>query len=351
MSVSYYKQKVDECANNISIYEGEIAALEEKINTIVDQLRSNELSVVEACLNTPVSNFSKEEESLVPYEDTKEITDLDGTIDYSVTADDLIENGTIDVNGKKVKVYKSKKTDAIYVISSDLTKKEKKQLIRSVSDQLNNNQMAIVTYNGDYYHYDINSAANNTRDFSVVGKTAEGKRYAFSTRHNSEMNVDDGGVNDTLLTRINGMVLENRMDLVAETGTKLTFNIGVKKNMEGGQTVTEFTRLSFSVGSQGGRYANIHLDDDWIQYARINEHHPERGFVTVGANTTSKNKIIGHVDGTDIPVVFEAGDKSGEHMMQGTVCYLHTGNRPGHSSKDMLTMFQTVTNNWDKYFS
>ena len=351
--------------NNISIYDQEIAKITEKIDGILKVLKQNDPynaelnSSISFYLSSGVTNLSSLDVSLLKIIPTNFDNEL---VDYSVTASDLTLQKTITVGGKQVKIYSSSKTDALYVISNGLNTNEKKTLTSALKGVLGNNQMSIVTYNNNYYKYDISNPNGCTRDYAVVGKTDNGKMYSFATTKSSELVVDNGGSNDTLITSINGMVLANRMLITMETNTKLNLRVRVKDNIDGGQTVTEFERLSFSSGvskSAGGEYGSVYMEGDWQKYG-FSKENKERGtwinenknnlVVTVGAGPKGsyarKYKSIGKVDDKIIPIIIETGSRSGEQHIQGTVCYHHEGKRPGYMRKDMLSFSQKIVSNW-----
>ena len=354
-------------ANNINIYGQEIDSLTEKIDGIIDVLKENDPynadlnNSLSFYLTTSVSDFSTLEIGIMPITTTNFGDEI---IDYSVDASNLTLKETISVNGKEIKIYKSNKTDALYVISNGLSEKEKKQLTSKLKSVLSNDQMAIVTYHNDYYKYNIKNANGCTRDYSVVGKTSEGKMYAFTTTKNSEIVVDGGGKNDTLITSINGMIIANRMQMTLETGTKISIRVRPKDNVDGGQIVTEFDRLSFSCGvnkSLGNEYGTVRLEGEWHKFENTKENKANGTWVNENANNYvvtvgdgpqrkyfKKYKSVGHVDTKVIPITIQAGNKDGGQHMQGTVCYHHDGNRPGHMSKDMLLYSQKIVSDWNK---
>ena len=362
--VNILNSNINSLKNNIQIYQEEIDQIKAKIDQVVKMMKENQKmddTIWDTMLSYSLSDFSSLEKNLL----SVEYLDVgDDIIDYSVTMSDLTLMKTINVNGKTVNIYKSRKTDAIYVISNGLNSNERKKLKSELKNHLSDNQMAIVTFNGDTYKYDITNKNNCTRDYEVVGKTDQGKMYSFTTRANSEIVVDDGHMNDsdTLMTSINGMIVENHMTVTMEKGTVLKMQVRPQRNLQGGQVVTEFERLSFSGGvheSIGSEYASVYMEGDWQKYANtrenkengtwINENN-NRNVVVIGKGPEKdypkKYYTVGHVDTDVIPVIIEAGNKAGEQHMQGTVCYHHDGNRAGYTSKDMLAFNQVVVSDW-----
>ncbi len=359
-------QNLKNAENNISIYNQEIDSIKEKIDGIVATLKENDPyneemnASLTLYLSSGVSDFSSLEVGIVPI---KAVDFDDELIDYSVDESNLTLIKDYSINGKTVKLYKSNKTDAVYVITNGLSSKERKALTSSLKGVLSNDQMAIITYHGDCYRYNIKNASGCTSDYAVVGKTSNGKMYCFETTKNSEIVVDGGGKNDTLITSVNGMILANRMHITMETNAKLNIRVRVKDNVDGGQIVTEFERLSFSGGtkkSSGSEYARVYMQGDWQKYANTKENKANGTWinennnnyvVTVGDGPQRKYfknyKAVGHVDTKVIPVIIESGNKSGEQHMQGTVCYHHDGARPGHMSKDMLSFSQKIVSDWN----
>lgn len=285
-----------------------------------------------------------------------------GFIDYSVSNEDLRAYQTLTLSsGKQIPIYSCDKNSALYIISSGLNSNEKAELSSRLKGVLKDNQMAIVTYDNNLYHYDVTNRDNCTSNYALVANY-NGKMFSFNTRSGVEIVCDNGSKNDTLITSYNGMILANRMNIRMETGAVVPITVDVKQNIEGGQRVTEFTRLSFSAGtyrSTGSEYASVRMGEGWQQYANtsqnkangtwINENMTNK-VVKVGSGPTGsyaqKYQTVGQVDSSSIPVIITAGDRAGSQTMQGTVCYHHEGARPGVSSKDMLYFTHTVVTNW-----
>ena len=353
--------------NNLEIYDQEISSLTEKINEIVNTLKDNSIPldspIWDTMLSYSLSDFSSLENGLL------DITPIEGDgeiIDYSVTTGNLKIKETVNINGKQVNIYTSNKTAALYVITNGLTKEERKQLNSELKNHLKDNQMAIVTFHNDYYHYDANNKNGCTSDYAVVGKTRNGKMYSFETTKHTEIVTDDGRVkgSDTLVTSVNGMIVGDKMLITLETGAELNLKVRPQVKLGGGQTITEFERLSFSGGkhdSVGSEYASVYMEGEWQRYANtkqnkqngtwINENN-NKNVVTIGKGPTgtyAKNyREVGHVDNIVIPLTIRAGNQHGEQHMQGTVCYHHEGARPGFSSKDMLSFSQKIVSDWSK---
>lgn len=375
---------------NLDIYENEITILKDTINNTVDTLKNNTIAfdspVWDTLLSSGKTDISSLEKGLLSITNIK--NNYDEIIDYSVNASNLTLKETIDINGKTVKIYDSNKTDALYVISKGLTKKERKQLVIELKNHLSNDQMSILTFNGDYYHYDITGKNSCTTDYAVVGKTDKGKMYNLETinipddkAHSSEYIYENGRGNHTAVTIFNGMVLANQMKQNMETGTVLNFVAKVKEDTDGGQKITAFRRLTFSGGtheSTGSEYATVHMEGDYQKYAyngpsiydntkvydeagptgtEVNKKYLNR-YVTVGngpskdANYVKGKTSVGKIENTYIPFVVEAGNKSGEQRMQATLCYCYEGNRVSvrgtHGGKDMLKHYQNVVSNWNE---
>jgi len=364
-NIDTIKANISNVQNNITIYEKEIEEIQIKISSIVSLLKDNEsipanlnISLM-GTLSKGVSDFSSLELSLLSVESKILMDDI---IDYSVTANNLRLKESITINGKTVNIYVSGKTKALYVISDNLGKNDRALLRSTLKNHLSNNQMAIVTYHNDYYTYDIKGIKKCTSDYDVVGKTKDGKMYAFVHMDNSELVTDNGTQNDTLLTIVNGMVVSNRMCIVMEKNTELKINVKVKDNISGGQVVTEYERLSFSAGksaSTGGEYAHVEMEGNWQKYANTKENRANGTWINENNNNNvvivgdgpkgsykNRYRAVGHVNGTMIPLVIISGNRQGEQHMQGTVCYHHDGIRPGWSSKDMLSFSQKIVSEW-----
>lgn len=365
--VNILTKNLNNIKNNINIYNEEITTIKEKIDDIVNKLKDNSIeldsTIWDTMLSYNISDFSSLEKGLISINN---ININDEIIDYSVTASNLSLKETIDINGKKINIYNSNKTDALYIISNGLTKTERKLLSSKLKNHLSNNQMSIITYNGNYYQYDANNKQNCTNDYAVIGKTDIGKMYAFETTNNTEIVTDDGRPknSDTLVTSVNGMIIGNKMLITLETGAKINLKVRPQVKLGGGQTITEFERLSFSGGvhnSVGSEYATVTMDGDWQKYANTKENKQNgtwinenctNNVVTIGngpkGNYAKKYNVVGHVDNIVIPLTIKAGNTPGNQHMQGTVCYHHDGARPGYSSKDMLGFPQKIVSDWDK---
>lgn len=352
--------------NNIAVYDGEIAELTDEINSVVDALKDDTISydsnVFETILAKGAVDLSKYENQL---KNVPKVRSSDLVIDYSVTYSDLKLKETIDINGKQVNIYTSSKTDALYVISSGLNKKDRRTLSKELKNHLSNDQMAILTFNGDLYQYDSSNKKGCTRDYKVIGKTDQGKMYSLETTKNSEIVCDDGhlGDNDTLITTVNGMIIANKMKIVTESGAVIKMNVTPQKKLQRGQVVTEFTRLSFSCGrkrSTGNDFGTIYMEGDWQKYANTQENksngtwlneNKTKNVAVVGdgpqRDYPGTYNVVGHVDSDVIPIILQAGQKPGSQNIQGTVCYHHDGDRKGYQSKDMLGYSQQVVTDWD----
>ena len=361
-NLSSVKNNIANAETNIGIYQDEITKLKEKINEVMALLKENSFSdeytsKLRGMISTGVSDFSTIDAGLKAVSFIKPGSEL---IDYSVGNGDLIYKDSISINGKTVNVYSSRNTDALYVISNGLTNEERKQLRGELKNHLQEDQMAILTFHGDYYNYDISDRRNCTNDYSVVGKTENGKMYSFTTSGRSEINVDDGGSNDTLMTSINGMVLANRMNMTMEEGTQIVLQTRPKDNINGGRTVVAYTRLTVSGGehsSVGSEHATVALADDWARYShiRVNSKKGNYDIVTVGDGPTStkytgKFNEYGNVQDKVISIGVEA-TKAGSQGMQATIEYEHEGSkiRYSHQSKDMLFYPQYVVSDWDNW--
>ena len=393
----------------------ELSALAYKLSKLKDDLKKYEKEIDRLNGEIPdIINQLKEDGSGV---DLANILDMSGKgvsprtskpgeiIDYSVTMEDLNYKETITIGDKEVIVYTSSKTDALYVISNGLTKSGRKELLSEMKNHLQDDQMAIVTFNGDCYRYDlgrnnkdssVSTKSNCTNDYSLIGKTTEGKMYCFQTiEKNKDKNINGSGVivddgyippvkggtgNSTLMATVNGMVIANNMRLTMETDTTLDMYAVVKENTEGGQRVTAFKRLVFSSGtkdSTDNQYGTINMTGDFEKYAyngpkeyddtkvyddpghgdsKVDKKYLER-FVTVGdgpssgSDYTKGKHSVGHVDSTAIPLRVQSGSKAGDQTIQGTVCYFYEGerskfNKNTHGSKDMFAFSQHVVEDW-----
>ena len=365
---------------NISIYDKEIETLTEKINDVVTKLKEDNVDYADNVFNTILSNGKS---NLASFENSllslKSMDVGDEIIDYSVKSSDLSLKKTISINGKQVGIYTSKKTDALYVISNGLSQKERKQLQSELKYHLSNDQMAILTFNGDCYQYDIKNKARCTRDYAVVGKTDKGKMYSFEMEKDSEIVVDDGGANHTAMTLLNGMVIANFMTQTMETNAKVDLQARIKQNIDGGQKVTAFTRMVFSGGthlSTGSEYASVYMDGDYLKYAyngpdmydstkvydnpgkehQVDSKYTER-YVTVGngpsagSTYTGTKHSVGTIPYAIIPFSVESGSQVGTQRMQATLCYFYEGVRSKvhnntHGAKDMLKHRQRVVADW-----
>lgn len=356
--------------NNLNVYGQEIDTITNKIKEVVVLLNDTSIALDSPLFDTTlangVSDLSALENGLLTIAN---IHVGDEIIDYSVNAANLTQKDTIIINDKQVNLYRSNKTDALYVISNGLTQKERTLLISKLQGYLSKDQMAIITFNGDYYHYDGFNKGACTKDYAVVGKTDKGKMYAFRTGKNTEIVTDDGRIkgSDTLVTSINGMIIGNKMEMLLESDAEINLRVRPQINLGGGQTITEFTRLSFSGGSHdsvGSEYVVVSMDGDWQRYANtrenkqngtwINENN-NKNVVTVGngpqRSYAAEYKPVGHVDSYVIPVTVRARAinpkvKVVSQHMQGTVCYHYDGNRPGIGSKDMLGYPQLIFSDW-----
>lgn len=362
-SVSELRSKLQQIEHNLEIYDKSIEEIKKSIDGIISTLKNNAISlesnIWDKLLNQTPTTIPLNSLYNIPKNSSK-----DGEIiDYSVSSRDLSLKETISVNGKKVGIYTSGKTDALYVISSGLNQRERKELSYKLKDHLSNDQMAILTYDGDCYHYDSTNRLNCTANYSLVGKDLNGKMYSFQMTDNSEIVVDNGSKNDTLITTVNGMVIGNKMHMTMEANAEVEMNVRPKSNVDGGQVVTEFERLSFSGGtslSTGNQFAEVSMKGNWQQYANTAENrqngtwlneHAGNNVVQVGNGPqgayASRYHTVGHVDTPVIPVIVKAGNRAGSQRMQGTVCYHHDGNRPGYMSKDMLGFSQKVVTSWE----
>lgn len=370
-TIDILKSNLRSLENNLGIYEQEIDGLTERIREVVDTLKSDNIE-----LNSPVwdkilayssLDFSKLEKSLL---DVSKINVSDEIIDYSVKGSDLTLKENFSINGKTISIYKSSKTDALYVITNGLNQKERNQLNGELKNHLSSDQMAIVTYNGDYFKYDVLNKNNCTVNYDVVGKDENGKMYAFRWRNDSHVNVDDGGKDRTLLTSINGMILADNMDLVMETNTNIHLKVRAKRNILGGQTVEEFVRLAFTPGDKS---VSVKMDGDWQKYANTVENKrngtwvsnwsgggegkPNHRAVAVGNGPTKKYdytwETVGYVDSDVIPITISSTDKAGGQVLNGSVNYHFSGDRtkndkdhPNSTSKDFLAYHQSTVLNW-----
>ena len=353
--------------NNLVIYEQEIDSLTNRVKEVITTLKDNSIELNSPAFDKILSyssmDFSTLEKGLL---EVSKVNVGNEIIDYSVTKKDLKIKESFTINGKSINIYTSTKTDALYVITSGLSQKERKQLNSELKKYLSKDQMAIVTFNGDYYQYNLFNKKGCTRDYAVIGKSEQGKMYAFETTSNSEIVVDDGHMynSDTLITTINGMVIANKMNITMEAGVKINLKVRPQVRLQGGQIITEFSRLGFSSGtikSSGSQYASVYMDGEWQKYANtpenkkngtwINENNTNK-VVTVGDGPQRsypyKFYSVGHVDEAVIPIIIQAGNKAGSQRMQGTVCYHHDGARGGYESKDMLGFTQTVVTDWTK---
>lgn len=398
--INSLRASINELEKKLAGMENDIAGLEESTREIITTLKDDSVPLDSPVWDTllakgvPDLSFSNGEK--------ENHGDVNGIIDYSVTMDDLSLIDTITIGGKAVNIYSSSKTDAVYVISNGLNRRERKELLSEMKNHLSNDEMAIVTYSGDCYHYELGRDNNDhtkslkklcTDDYSLVGKTEEGKMYCFQTIKKNEQNgiegseivVDDGFYldtgkgNSTLMAICNGMVISNKMRLTMETDTKLKINAAVKEKTEGGQRVTAFTRLVFSSGvrdSAGNEYGTVNMIDGYEKYAyngldvyddtkiydepgmhnQVDKKYLSR-VVYVGDGPSSgedylKGKSsVGQVDSTIIPLEIQSGNTKGAQTIQGTVCYFYEGNRSkknggSHGSKDIFFFSQHVEDDW-----
>lgn len=371
-TIDVLKSNLANLENNLFIYEQEINSLTDRIKEVVTALNDDNVD-----LSTPVwdkmlayssIDFSTLEKKL------RFITKVDSgdeIVDYSVTQKDLTLQKTIYVNGKEVNIYTSNKTDAIYVIAdfNFNNYKDRKQLIGSLKDKLGDDQMAILTYGNNLYHYDMTNSKICSQNYDVVGKTDEGKMYAFKWKKNSsQIVVDDGNKNNrNLITSINGMVIANRMDIEMEPDTEINIKVRPKRNIGGGQTVEEYRRLAFTQGSS----VRVTMDGEWVNYSNTLENrqngtyisdwsgggqgNPNHRVISVGDGPSEDyaytRETVGHVDSDVIPITLKSTSNCQSQQIDATVSYNFSGNRrkgDTSHSKDFLRFYQQTVKDWYK---
>lgn len=356
--------------NNLSIYEQEIESLTSRIKEVVTTLKDGnpELKspILDKILLYSSIDFSKLENKLL---EISKVSVDNEIIDYSVKGSDLTLKESFSINGKTINIYISSKTDALYVITKGLNQKERKKLNSELKNHLSNDQMAIVTFNGDYYQYDMTNSKRCTQNYDVVGKTDKGKMYSFMWKKNSsQIVVDDGNKNNrNLITTINGMVIANRMDIKMEPDTEINIKVRPKRMIGGGQTVEEYRRLAFTQGSS----VRVTMDGKWGNFSNTPRNRqngtyisdwsgggqgkPNHCVVSVGDGPSEDyaytHHTVGHVDSDVIPVTLKSTSNCKSQQIDATVSYNFSGNRrkgDTSHSKDFLRFYQQTVNDWYK---
>ena len=400
------KRQLSECEANIRKYDGQIGDLKISLDDIANMLQ-DETATVEA-LEVIISNG----EITTLDENGKFITikkDYAYIIDYSVTKEDLVEVDEIEINGATVKIYSSKKTDALYVVSPFEQKnntKKRNELITKLKEIIPEDKIAILTYGDNLYQYDINNSNNCTTNYDVVGKDQNGKMYAFKwqdrkneDQYKSHIVANDSGNRD-LIVSLKGMVLANCMDLYMEgatkneegqfVGTEVHINFKPRDKIIKNQVIEEFVRLAFPSSEEKGIFAT--MDGEWQNFANTKENKnagtwisnwegdygegvPNGKAVFVGNRPLPNLKepyiydytkqFVGHVDTETVPVTIttakptETRYSNDEFQLNASVNYHFSGDRntievfdengkkiKNDTSKDFAAFYQFTVKDW-----
>lgn len=205
--------------NDIKEYNNKINKLSLKIDEIIKSLGNNSMDLDSVTFDNILNS----------YQNTLDLNisrDINGLLDYSVDMEDLKEYKTVTTrDGETYQIYKSDKTNALYIISSirDNNKgvNTKKDLYVSLKDVLEKDQMVIITYDGNPYKGNVYDSHKSTKDFGFVAKNGDGKMLAF---YNTSKRVGEIPRKEVILS-YKGLAIPYGGSISAETGAYFDMSV------------------------------------------------------------------------------------------------------------------------------
>ena len=172
-NLEYLKYEMDTSRNLVLKYNTNIEKLVEEIETILTELREDngdcDFNKINS-MNSIIPNYSS------------------GLLfDYSVNWNDLKNYSSITLSdGNTYTIYSCNKTGSLYIIS-DIQDNHtlKKEMFVALKDKINNDQMVIVTFDNEPFHYNVYDITNSSNKFGFVAKNSDGKAICY---HNYNAN-------------------------------------------------------------------------------------------------------------------------------------------------------------------
>ena len=200
---------------DIKEYNNIINKLSLKIDEIIKSLGNNSMDLDSVTFDNILNS----------YQNTLDLNisrDINGLLDYSVDMEDLKEYDTVSLsNGETYTIYFCNKNDALYIVSNINNNDLKKEMFVNSKDKIKNDQMLIITFDGNPYKGNVYNTSESTTKFGMMAKNSEGKVLAFNNVSENTSAIP----RSELVVSYNGLALPYGGVICNETGADYNFQV------------------------------------------------------------------------------------------------------------------------------